>query len=70
MIEKAACAVNAINVLDVFCSRYTVISAVTVQLIYHVSDLLTSACTLVNNSLALAHTSLINSSVHYTQPYA
>ena len=29
-------AVNAINVLDAFCSCYTVISAITVQLLYHV----------------------------------
>ena len=38
--------VDAINVLDVFVICYTVISAVsqTVQLLYHVSDLLTSDC--------------------------
>ena len=41
-------AVNAMNVLEVFCSFYTVISAVSyvtlVQLLYHVSNLLASAC--------------------------
>ena len=44
---------DAINVLDVFCSCYTVISAgsqtYVVQLLYHVSDLLTSICKHVND---------------------
>ena len=36
VIERVMHAVDAINVLDVSCSRYTVISAV--QLLYHVND--------------------------------
>ena len=43
----------------VFCSCYIVISAVShaniVQLLYHVSDLLTSICKHVNNSSATPH---------------
>ena len=41
-------ATDAINVLDVFCSCYSVIPTVSqayvVQLLYHVSNLLTSIC--------------------------
>ena len=44
MIERVTHAVDAINVLVVFCSCYTVISAVIVQLHYHVSDLVTNVC--------------------------
>ena len=59
VIERVTCAVNAINVLDVFYSCYTVILAVcqayVVQLLYHVSDLLPSIYKCVNDS-----------SIHYT----
>ena len=52
-------AMGAINVLDVFCSCYTVISAVSqtymVKLLYHVSDLLTRVCKCVNNLSATPH---------------
>ena len=33
---------NAINAFDIFCSCYTVISAVAVQLLFHESNLLAS----------------------------
>ena len=58
MIERVTRAVDAVNVFDVFCSCYTVILAVSqniVQLLHHVSDFLISISKHVNDSSVTPH---------------
>ena len=59
MIEKVTRALDTYLFTHAFCSCYTVISAVSqtyiVQLLYHVSDLLTSICKHVNDLSTTPH---------------